>query len=64
MALCEVVSGNVSEGPKGNHDTPHPEVCIQKAMSNKHLPNTASNYLYCCTVNFEDSVIITHQQMH
>jgi hypothetical protein len=23
-----------------------------------------TNYLYCCTVHFEDSLSITHQQMH
>jgi len=22
------------------------------------------NYLYCCTVHFEDSLNISHQQMH
>jgi len=25
---------------------------------------TSKNYLYCCTVRFEDSLNITHQQMH
>jgi len=33
-------------------------------MHIKFNPTLKSHYLYCCTVHFEDSLNITHQQMH
>ena len=38
--------------------------CIKKECSNHHWNIDRFVYIYCCTVHFEDSLNITHQQMH